>query len=114
LKPSPSKPFIDFWIKSSKLTLYKRSSDFDRYFPTSLLHWILDVGFREDDSRATQGYSAENLAVIRHLAVNLLTQEKTAKGGTRSKRLKAGWDDHYLTKVLSHSSKPPSKPSRKL
>lgn len=65
------------------------------------LHWILDVGFREDDSRATQGYSAENLAVIRHLAVNLLSQEKTAKGGTRAKRLKAGWDDHYLTKVLS-------------
>lgn len=65
------------------------------------LHWILDVGFREDDSRATQGYSAENLAVIRHLAVNLLTQEKTAKGGTRAKRLKAGWADHYLTKVLS-------------
>jgi predicted transposase YbfD/YdcC len=78
------------------------------------LHWILDVGFREDDSRATQGYSAENLAVIRHLAVNLLTQEKTAKGGTRTKRLRAGWDEQYLTKVLSQPSKPTSKPSRKL
>jgi len=74
------------------------------------LHWILDVGFREDDSRATQGYSAENLAIIRHLAVNLLTQEKTAKGGTHAKRLKSGWDDHYLTKVLSQTSAP----SRKL
>ena len=51
------------------------------------------MGFREDQSRATQGYSAENLAVIRHLAVNLLSQEKSAKGGTRAKRLKAGWDD---------------------
>jgi predicted transposase YbfD/YdcC len=38
------------------------------------LHWVLDVGFREDQSRATQGYCAENLAVIRHLALNLLTQ----------------------------------------
>lgn len=65
------------------------------------LHWILDVGFREDQSRTTQGYCAENLAVIRHLAVNLLTQEKSAKGGTRAKRLKAGWDDHYLTKILA-------------
>jgi predicted transposase YbfD/YdcC len=65
------------------------------------LHWILDVGFREDASRATQGYCAENLAVIRHLAVNLLTQEKFAKGGTRAKRLKVGWDDHYLTKILA-------------
>jgi len=73
------------------------------------LHWILDVGFREDDSRATQGYSAENLAVIRHLAVNLLTQEKTAKGGTHAKRLKAGWNDHYLTKVLSQTSAPARK-----
>jgi predicted transposase YbfD/YdcC len=35
------------------------------------LHWVLDVGFKEDQSRTTQGYSAENLAVIRHLAVNL-------------------------------------------
>jgi predicted transposase YbfD/YdcC len=65
------------------------------------LHWILDVGFREDQSRTTQGYSGENLAVIRHLAVNLLSQEKSAKGGTKAKRLKAGWDDQYLTKVLS-------------
>jgi predicted transposase YbfD/YdcC len=78
------------------------------------LHWILDVGFREDNSRATQGYSAENLAVIRHLAVNLLTQEKTVKGGTRTKRLRAGWDDHYLTKVLAQPAQPPSKPTRKL
>ena len=73
------------------------------------LHWILDVGFREDGSRATQGFSAENLAVIRHLAVNLLTQEKTAKGGTHAKRLKAGWNDRYLTKVLSQTSAPARK-----
>jgi predicted transposase YbfD/YdcC len=74
------------------------------------LHWVLDVGFREDESRATQGYCAENLAVIRHLAVNLLTQENSAKGGTRAKRLKAGWDDHYLTKILAQVPTP----SRKL
>ena len=74
------------------------------------LHWILDVGFREDQSRATQSYCAENLAVIRHLAVNLLTQEKSAKGGTRAKRLRAGWDDHYLTKILAQVPTP----SRKL
>lgn len=73
------------------------------------LHWILDVAFREDQSRSTQGYSGENLAVIRHLALNLLTQEKSAKGGIRAKRLKAGWDDHYLLKVLSQSSSQASK-----
>lgn len=74
------------------------------------LHWVLDVGFREDQSRATQGHCAENLAVIRHLALNLLSQEKSAKGGTQAKRLKAGWDDRYLTKILSQVSTP----SRKL
>jgi predicted transposase YbfD/YdcC len=74
------------------------------------LHWILDVGFREDESRANQGYCAENLAVIHHLAVNLISQEKSAKGGTRAKRLKAGWDDHYLTKILAQVPTP----SRKL
>ena len=74
------------------------------------LHWVLDVGFREDQSRVTQGYCAENLAVIRHLALNLLSQEKSAKGGTRAKRLKAGWDDHYLTEILSQVPTP----SRKL
>jgi predicted transposase YbfD/YdcC len=69
------------------------------------LHWMLDVGFREDQSRSTLGYSGENLAVIRHLALNLLTQEKSAKGGIHAKRLKAGWDDNYLLKVLAQSSK---------
>jgi predicted transposase YbfD/YdcC len=65
------------------------------------LHWVLDVAFREDQARSTLGYSGENLAVIRHLAINLLTQEKSAKGGIRAKRLKAGWDDNYLLKVLA-------------
>jgi predicted transposase YbfD/YdcC len=73
------------------------------------LHWMLDVAFREDQSRSTLGYSGENLAVIRHLALNLLTQEKTARGGIHAKRLKAGWDEHYLLKVLSQSSNPSSK-----
>ena len=73
------------------------------------LHWILDVGFREDQSRATQGYCAENLAVIRHLAVNLLSQEQSAKGGTHAKRLKAGWDDQYLTKILAQLPTPSHK-----
>ena len=74
------------------------------------LHWVLDVGFREDQSRVTQGYGAENLAVIRHLTVNLLSQEKSARGGIRARRLKAGWNDQYLTKILSQGPTP----SRKL
>lgn len=64
------------------------------------LHWVLDVAFKEDTSRICRGHSGENLAVIRHMAVNLLHQETTARGGVKAKRLKAGWDDDYLHKVL--------------
>ena len=65
------------------------------------LHWVLDVSFCEDARRGCQGYSAENLAVIRHMGMNLLSQEKTAKVGIKNKRLKAGWDNRYLETVLS-------------
>ena len=64
------------------------------------LHWVLDIAFREDESRARAGASATNLVVLRHIAVNLLKQERTAKVGIKNKRLKAAWDERYLLKVL--------------
>ena len=54
------------------------------------LHWVLDVAFDEDSNRTRQGYSAANLAIIRHLALNLIKQEKTSKVGIKTKRMKAG------------------------
>ena len=65
------------------------------------VHWVLDMAFNEDQSRLHKDNGAENLAVIRHIALNLLRNEKTAKVGIKAKRLKAGWDDAYLFKVLS-------------
>jgi len=64
------------------------------------LHWCLDIGFREDDCRVREAKSAENLATVRHIGLNLLKQEKSCKLGIGSKRKKAGWDESYLLKVL--------------
>jgi len=64
------------------------------------LHWSLDVSFSEDACRTRSGEAAENLAVVRHIGLNLLKQEKSCKMGLKGKRLKAGWDESYLLKVL--------------
>lgn len=64
------------------------------------LHWVLDIAFREDDSRIRSEHAPENMAILRHIALNLLKQEKSAKCGIHAKRLKCGWDEDYLLKVL--------------
>ena len=57
------------------------------------LHWVLDIAFREDESRIRAGHADHHLAVLRHLALNLLRHEKSAKLGIKTKRLKAGWSN---------------------
>lgn len=64
------------------------------------LHWVLDIAFREDESRIRKDHGAENFAVLRHIALNLVKQEKTQKASVKGKRLKAGWDEDYLLKIL--------------
>ena len=65
------------------------------------LHWVLDIAFREDDSRIRKDHGPENVAMLRHIALNLLKQDKSIKVGIKSKRKNAGWDERYLLKVLN-------------
>ena len=64
------------------------------------LHWVLDMSFREDECRVRRGDGAEILSVVRHIALNLLRQDKTSKRGIKGKRYKAALDINYAAKVL--------------
>ncbi len=65
------------------------------------MHWLLDMAFREDESRVRCGDAAENFAGLRRLALHLLQQEQTARCRIKAKRLKAGWSEDYLLTVLA-------------
>lgn len=64
-------------------------------------HWVLDIAFREDECRLRKDHGSQNFAILRHIALNCLKQERTAKLGVKNKRLRAGWDNDYLLTVLS-------------
>lgn len=66
------------------------------------LHWTLDMTFREDESRVREGNGAENLNVLRHLALNLVKKETSVKGSMRIKLKRCALDPKYLLKVLQH------------
>lgn len=65
------------------------------------LHWALDMVFREDEYRVRKGNGAENLARLRHFALNMLKQDKTTKLGIKNKRLKTGCSNDYLLQPLN-------------
>ena len=65
------------------------------------LHWQLDVSFREDERRIRRGHGAENYSRLCRLALNLLKRDRSVKIGVHGKRLKAGWDEHYLLRLLT-------------
>jgi predicted transposase YbfD/YdcC len=64
------------------------------------LHWQLDVSFGEDKSRKRDRNAAENYSVILRMALNIIKNEKSTRRSVKGKRLKAGWDNEYLMKLL--------------
>jgi predicted transposase YbfD/YdcC len=65
------------------------------------LHWVLDVAMHQDQTRIRKDHAPDNLAVLHHVALNLLKQERSAKLGIKNKRLAAAWDHDYLLRVLT-------------
>lgn len=95
-----------YYISSLSLSAEELASSIRNHWSVeNSCHWILDVAFNEDGCRIRKDNAPQNLATVRHIAINLLKQEKTQKLGIKNKRLKAGWDDSYLEKVLNISYK---------
>lgn len=65
------------------------------------LHWVLDVSFREDDSRIRRDHASENISVFRHIVLNALRKDKKTKKSLKAKRFKAALEPDYANQVLS-------------
>ena len=64
------------------------------------VHWVLDMVFREDESRMRKGHSPENFVILRRLAMNLVRRDKSSKSSLKARRKAAGWSDSYLERLL--------------
>ena len=65
------------------------------------LHWVLDMSFNEDQSRIRKENAPQNMAVIRHLALNMLRNAKKKRQSIKGLRKKAGWDNNTLKEILA-------------
>jgi predicted transposase YbfD/YdcC len=68
------------------------------------LHWVLDVDFHEDQSRLRKGHGAQNMALVRHFAINLARSAKD-KRSIKLRRKAAGWDTSYLASILGATAR---------
>ena len=85
-------------LNAKQIMKYKRN----HWTVENNLHWVLDMAFREDESRARKDNSAENFNVIRQIAFNILKSEKTFKGGITDKQFKCLLDSSYLDLILAN------------
>ena len=92
-----------YYIASNKNATAKQAAESIRihWGIENQLHWILDMGFDEDQCRIRTGHAAENFSRMRRIALNALEQDTTQKIGIKSKRLLAGWDNDYLLSLLT-------------
>ena len=68
------------------------------------LHWVLDVTFREDDSRVRDRTAARNLALLRKIALNLVARDRRSRTILRGRRKKAAWKDAYMLQIIANQA----------
>src|SRR3982750_1829275 len=72
--------------------------------PSSCVNPVLDVTFREDDSRVRDRTAARNFALLRKIALNLVAKDRSTQTSLRGKRKRAAWDDGYMLQILAHQA----------
>lgn len=93
-----------YYIASASLTAERAAQAVRGHWGIeNRLHWVLDVVFREDQSRLRKGYGARNMAIIRHFALNLVRAARD-KRSIKLRRKLAGWSPDYLNSLLSPRS----------
>jgi len=65
------------------------------------LHWVLDVTFREDDSRVRDRTAARNLALLRKIALNLVARDRRGRASRRGRRKIVTWNDDYMLQIIT-------------
>ncbi len=95
---------VRYYISSADLTAEKFATAIRNHWHVeNKLHWRLDVVMNEDDCKIRRGNAAELFSGIRHIAINILTNDKVFKAGLRRKMRNAAMDRNYLASVLAES-----------
>lgn len=89
-----------YYISSLEPNAEKFGNAVRKHWGVESFHWTLDVTFKEDYNRCRKDCEAENLAIARHMAINILRQEKTIKASIEKKRFKCALEVSYLDKVI--------------
>lgn len=91
-----------FYISSAKLSVQEFANAAREHWSIEVkLHWKLDTALNEDACRIRRENSAENYAIVRHTALNLLNADKTFKASIKRKQKRANRNTDYINQVLT-------------
>jgi predicted transposase YbfD/YdcC len=99
VKGKPNESTGHYYLSSLRVDAAASAGYIRGHWGIEAMHWVLDVSFREDESRTSAGHAGANLGMVRRVAVSLL-RRAGARGSVQTRRLRAAWDDHYLLQVL--------------
>jgi predicted transposase YbfD/YdcC len=88
-----------YYISSAPLDLDRLASGVRGHWGVESMHWLLDVEFKEDQSRYRTGHGAKNMAIVRRFALGLVRANK-AKGSVKGRRKAASWSPDFLLQIL--------------